>query len=87
MSVGRKRIEKVQRNELLIHTLNSKRKVCEEKKLRTMDDTHKLILYNNEIYVPQPFQERILNWYCHYLSHLGAMYLAKMYSNHMIGLG
>ena len=87
MSVGRKRIEKVQRNELLIHTLNSKRKVCEEKKLRTMDDTHKLILYNNEIYVPQPLRKQMLNWYHHYLDLWVPHVSPKPYSNHDIDIG
>ena len=67
-----------QRNELRVRTSELKRKVREDKDyLRTMYDTHEIILYKNKIYVPQPLRERMLNWYHHYLSHPGATRLAK----------
>ena len=68
-----------QRNKLSVRTSELKRKVREDKdNLRTMYDTHEIILYKNKIYVLQPLRERMLNWYHHYLSHPGGTCLAKI---------
>ena len=67
-----------QRNEFSVRRLELKQIIRDNKNyLRTMYDTHELILYNNKIYVPQPLRKRMLNWYYHYLSHPGAIYLEK----------
>ena len=72
-------IAAAQRNELSVRTSDLKRKVRGNKNyLRSMYDTHELMLYNNSIYVPQPLRERMLNWYHHYLSHPGATCLTKI---------
>ena len=63
---------------MLIRTLELKRRVFDNKKyLHTMYDVHKIVLYNNKMYVPQPLRERMINSYHHYLSHTGATCLAK----------
>ena len=72
-------IAAAQRNELSVRTSDLKRKVRGNKNyLRAMYDTHELMLYNNNIYVPQPLRERMLNWYHHYLCHSGATRLTEI---------
>ena len=71
-------IAQAQRNKLWIHTLDLKRKVCnDDKYVRTMYDIHELILHNDKMYVPQPLHKRILNQYYRYLSRPDATRLAK----------
>ena len=46
-------IVKVQRNELFVHLLDLKHKIRDNEKLsHTVYDTHKIVTYNNKIYVP-----------------------------------
>ena len=71
-------LAQVQHNELSVRIMELKCKVCNGKSyLCTMYDTHELVLYNNEIDVPQPLRERMLNWYHHHLSYPGFIYLVN----------
>ena len=47
-----------QLNELSVRTFNLNRKVREDKyDLRTMYDSHEIILYRNKVYIPQPLRD------------------------------
>ena len=71
-------IAQAQRNKLSIRTLNLKCKVYKNNKcLRAIYDTHKIIMYNNKIYVPKLLHKHMLNWYHHYPNHAGVTRLAK----------
>ena len=41
-----------------------------QKYVRRVHEGHKVVMYDNKIYIPIKLLKQIINWYHHYLSHL-----------------